>query len=232
MTTSPAITRGFNRKTFLGAFGAAAAGVALAGCGNGGGGGGGGTAADSATLQLPTYKELSGMNPDFPGNADGLQAVYRNMPAPTASTQGAPLKGNVTGLTQTFDTVAPGMKDNPFWQRLNSSLGDGPGEEIHVWNRRSAGRAAPERVVVIEDGDGGHGGADPKLIAEFLRFARDGGATQTSPMAAREAVAAGVTAAASLRGDGSALPVPELPRELLEYFAAGQPAPVQEQACA
>ncbi|HEY8296236.1 MAG TPA: gfo/Idh/MocA family oxidoreductase, partial [Micrococcaceae bacterium] len=66
--------------------------------------------------------------------------------------------------------------------------------------------------------------ADPKLIAEFLDFARNGGVTQTSPVAARQAVAAGVLATDSLRSDGSARTVPELAPELLEYFNAGQPA--------
>ncbi|EAP98049.1 oxidoreductase with transcriptional repressor domain [Janibacter sp. HTCC2649] len=104
------------------------------------------------------------------------------------------------------------------------NLGDGPGEEIHVWTKRSEGRAEPDQVITIADGEGGHGGADPKLIAEFLRFAVEGGLTDTSPVAAREAVAAGVIATQSLRGDGSALRVPELPAEVVAYFDAGQPA--------
>ena len=68
----------------------------------------------------------------------------------------------------------------------------------------------------------GHGGADAVMIAEFLRFVRTGEPTETSPIAAREAVAAGVTATESLRGDGSALPVPELDPDLVAYFEAGQ----------
>lgn len=70
------------------------------------------------------------------------------------------------------------------------------------------------------------------LIAEFLRFACDGGATATSPIAAhaamppcrRAAVAAGVLVTASLRGNGGAQDIPELPAALVEYFNAGQPA--------
>ncbi|GAA1139608.1 Gfo/Idh/MocA family protein [Ornithinicoccus hortensis] len=104
------------------------------------------------------------------------------------------------------------------------NLGDGPGGRIHVWTTRTEGYAEPDRVVDIGAGDGGHGGADPLLIAEFLRFAASGGPTETSPVAAREAVAAGVMATRSLRGDGSTLAVPELPAELREYFEAGQPA--------
>lgn len=51
------------------------------------------------------------------------------------------------------------------------NLGDGPGGQIHVWTTRAEGRAEPDRVIEIASGAGGHGGADPLLIAEFLRFA-------------------------------------------------------------
>lgn len=105
------------------------------------------------------------------------------------------------------------------------NFGDGPGDFIHLWNTRSQdGFVEPDERIEIRDGDGGHGGADPLLIAEFLRFAREGGATATSPVAAREAVAAGVLAAQSLRSGGGALDVPALAQELIEYFDAGQPA--------
>ncbi len=105
------------------------------------------------------------------------------------------------------------------------NFGDGPGDFIHVWTTRSQGGfVEPDQKVEIKDGDGGHGGADPLLIAEFLRFVRDGGATATSPVAARASVAAGVLAAQSLRSGGGALEVPQLPAELIAYFDAGQPA--------
>lgn len=104
------------------------------------------------------------------------------------------------------------------------NFGDGPGELIKVWTTRTKGFAEPDDVIVIRDGEGGHGGADPRLIAEFLRFAAEGGQTQTNPIAARQAVAAGVLATESLRGDGSAREVPALPKDLVEYFEAGQPA--------
>lgn len=104
------------------------------------------------------------------------------------------------------------------------NFGDGSGDFIHVWNTRSQGGfVEPDMKVQIKDGEGGHGGADPLLIAEFLRFARDGGMTETSPIAAREAVAAGILAAHSLRTGGGSIDVPELPAEIVEYFNAGQP---------
>ncbi|MGH7753671.1 MAG: Gfo/Idh/MocA family oxidoreductase, partial [Gemmatimonadales bacterium] len=107
------------------------------------------------------------------------------------------------------------------------NFGDGPGETIKVWTSRTSGFAEPDETVEILDGEGGHGGADPLLIEEFLRFAAEGGQTQTSPVAARQAVVAGILAAESLRGDGSAKEVPALPEALVEYFDAGQPALVR-----
>ena len=103
------------------------------------------------------------------------------------------------------------------------NFGDDAGNMIKVWNTRSQnGYVDADIEVEIEAADGGHGGADPRLIAEFLRFAAEGGPTETSPVAARAAVAAGVLATESLRTDGSAKQVPALSEELLAYFAANQ----------
>ncbi len=105
------------------------------------------------------------------------------------------------------------------------NLGDGPGDTIAIWDRRHGGYAEPDEKVVISEGaeGGSHGGADPNLIAEFLTFAANGGRTDTSPVAARQAVAAGCVATDSLRSDSSARPVPPLPEDLVAYFEAGQP---------
>ncbi len=102
------------------------------------------------------------------------------------------------------------------------NIGDGPGEAIHLWNRRHSGFAAPDEVFTISGVGGSHGGADPLLIAEFLRFVTKGGITDTSPVAARQAVAAGCIATDSLRGNRSALPVPSLDPALTAYFDNGQ----------
>jgi predicted dehydrogenase len=102
------------------------------------------------------------------------------------------------------------------------NLGDSPGGQIAVWDRRHAGYAPPDELIAIREGAGTHGGADPLLIAEFLRFAAEGGPTQTSPVAARDAVAVGCVATESLRGGGGALPVPPVDPDLAAYFAAGQ----------
>lgn len=103
------------------------------------------------------------------------------------------------------------------------NFGDSPGDTIGLWNRRHGGHAEPDQVFTIGSGaGGGHGGADPSLVGEFLRFVAEGGITQTSPVAARESVAAGVLATQSLRGRGEAIDVPPLPQEWIDYFERGQ----------
>ncbi|MFE6997830.1 Gfo/Idh/MocA family protein [Microbacterium sp. NPDC057659] len=103
------------------------------------------------------------------------------------------------------------------------NFGDGSGDEVKLWNRRHNGYTAADETFIVPDvADAGHGGADRLLVAEFLRFVRDGGLTETSPVAAREAVAAGILATQSLRGDGSAIDVPPLDPELIAYFERGQ----------
>ncbi|MEU6763134.1 Gfo/Idh/MocA family oxidoreductase [Streptomyces sp. NPDC046853] len=105
------------------------------------------------------------------------------------------------------------------------NFGDGPGGVVKVWNsRRSAYRADAdaEYLVPDEQDEGGHGGSDPLLIDEFVRFVREGGRTDTSPVAARMAVAAGVRATQSLRDGGTPREVPDLDPELVAYFERGQ----------
>ncbi|WP_329402607.1 Gfo/Idh/MocA family oxidoreductase [Streptomyces melanogenes] len=105
------------------------------------------------------------------------------------------------------------------------NFGDGPGSRVKVWNaRRSHFRDEPDEVHEVPpapDGSG-HGGADPLLMDEFLRFVREGGRTDTSPVAARMAVAAGYQATMSLRDGGTPRRVEPLDPELAAYFAAGQ----------
>lgn len=102
------------------------------------------------------------------------------------------------------------------------NLGDGDGGVVRVWTRRTgyAERGSAE-YPIIEEG-AGHEGADRRTMDEFLRFAREGGATETSPVAAREAVAAGALATASLRSGSLPRDVPELDPGLAAYFARGQ----------
>lgn len=111
-----------SRRGFLGAGLGLAATAGLAACGGGSSDTGG--AAASAGVTLPTYREFDKVTPDLPGNDQGLQAAFTSFPKEfVASTTGKPLTGTVTGLTETFATPSPGMKQNGFWQRLNGALG-------------------------------------------------------------------------------------------------------------
>jgi predicted dehydrogenase len=101
---------------------------------------------------------------------------------------------------------------------------DGEPATIKVWNRRRSGYRsdADLTIPVAVPGDGLHGGADEALVTEFLRFAAQGGPTETSPVAAREAVAAGVAATISLREGGRPVDVPAVAPAVSSYFAAHQ----------
>ncbi|WP_410668038.1 Gfo/Idh/MocA family protein [Amycolatopsis sp. cmx-4-68] len=96
---------------------------------------------------------------------------------------------------------------------------DGAPATIKVWNRHRSGyRQDADLEVPIVPSTAAHGGADAAVVAEFLHFAAVGGPTETSPVAAREAVAAAVAATASLRANGMPMTVPELDPELVHYF--------------
>lgn len=103
------------------------------------------------------------------------------------------------------------------------NIGDAPGDIVKVWNTGpSEYRAEADIDYRIPEAKGGHGGADTLIVDEFLRFVREGGRTDTSPVAARMAVAAGVLATRSLRGGGTPYDVPPLDPELIRYFDDGQ----------
>jgi len=95
--------------------------------------------------------------------------------------------------------------------RLENFGDGGAGTCVRLWNRRNLGYSARGNAnfeISVERGS--HGGADAKIIGEFLRYARDGGAIATSAIAARESVATGFVATESLRSGGKLLPVPRL----------------------
>ncbi|MER7196811.1 oxidoreductase [Streptomyces sp. CB01635] len=103
------------------------------------------------------------------------------------------------------------------------NFGDSPGDEVRVWNTGPTGyRKDADIVYRVPEAKGSHGGADERIIGEFCRFVREGGVTDTSPVAARMSVAAGALATRSLREGGMPYDVPELEPELLAYFDGGQ----------
>ncbi|GAA1723361.1 hypothetical protein GCM10009809_19040 [Isoptericola hypogeus] len=101
---------------------------------------------------------------------------------------------------------------------------DDAGGEIRLWNARSDYLEKGHVRYPIEDGGaGGHGGADPLTVAEFVEFVRRGTPTDTSPVAARDAVAAGIGGALSIRSESRPFEIPRLADEVLDYYAAHQP---------
>ena len=91
---------------------------------------------------------------------------------------------------------------------------------IALWNKRCVSGFEPKGQVQIPipEPEGGHGGADPRIVDEFIRFVREGGKTTTSPIAGRMAVAAGYQAAMSLRSNNIPLDIPPVEEKWLEYF--------------
>ena len=99
------------------------------------------------------------------------------------------------------------------------NFGDLDGATVKVWNaRRSGYRVDADLEVDVPAEADTHGGADPAIVAEFLAFARDGAATLTSPVAARDAVAAGCAATTSVRAGGALITVPPVPPDLAAHF--------------
>lgn len=104
-------------------------------------------------------------------------------------------------------------------------------EKVCLWNRRAGAYTDAERTQREPDykpyGDvqfdvtapwDEHGGADPKIVDEFVHFLRGETRIKTSPIAARYSVAAGCLAADSLRAGGSLREMPELDNQLISYF--------------
>ena len=94
--------------------------------------------------------------------------------------------------------------------------------QVKVYNQRSDAHDQPDAVHHVKPVPGTHGGADPRVVAEFIRFVREGAATKTCPVAARNAVAAGLLGAESIRAGSEPRDVPPLSQRILDYFAKGQ----------
>ena len=99
------------------------------------------------------------------------------------------------------------------------NFGDTPGGVIRIWNRRRTWSLEGDIEIPIKGEGEGHEQADFLTMAEFLRHVATGAPTAVSPIAAREAVAAGALAAESLRDGSTPRDIPQLPAELVRYFA-------------
>jgi predicted dehydrogenase len=89
------------------------------------------------------------------------------------------------------------------------NFGDTAGGVVRVWNRRVFYRAEGDAEYPVVGDATGHDDADQRTVDEFLDFVTAGSPTLTSPVASRQAVAAGLAATESLR-HGS-IPVPIRP---------------------
>lgn len=99
------------------------------------------------------------------------------------------------------------------------NFGDNPGEcVVRLWNRRTNYNPYGDEQFFIPPVTGGHGGADPNIVAEFVRYVTKGGRITTSAVAARASVAAGYLATQSLRAGGRPRDVAPLPAKLAAYF--------------
>ncbi len=80
------------------------------------------------------------------------------------------------------------------------NIGDEPGDcEIRVWNRRTGFCEKADMRIEVPAVAGGHGGADPIIVNEFLDYVRGKVQPSISPVDARAAVAAAAAATHSLR---------------------------------
>lgn len=102
------------------------------------------------------------------------------------------------------------------------NFGDGEGGEVRVWNERSGFLEKGHLQYPIVGDAAGHGDADALTVAEFVNFVRTGSPTDTSPLSARDAVAAGVAGTESIRSGSTPVQVPEVPPELRTYFQQHQ----------
>lgn len=76
-----------------------------------------------------------------------------------------------------------------------------------------------EEFKIDANNSGTHGGADPSIVDEFVRYVRDGDKIAISPVDARNSVAAGYMATMSLRSGGQLMDVPQVSGEIAAYFA-------------
>jgi predicted dehydrogenase len=106
------------------------------------------------------------------------------------------------------------------------NFGDTPGNAmVRVWNTRADRyRVQGDVEITLPEEVGTHGGADPKIVREFVRHLLFGEPVLISPLDARQAVAAGVAATESLRNGSKPRRVVPLPDDLRNYFESRIPS--------
>ena len=86
---------------------------------------GGASGASSGKLQLPSYvPPTQGVQPDFPGNAEGLEQGFTRFPKQLfKSVKQTPAKGGDTTSILFAGGPANPVENNVAWQQLNTALG-------------------------------------------------------------------------------------------------------------
>jgi len=79
---------------------------------------------------------------------------------------------------------------------------------VHLWNRRMGYQEHGNEVFRIPNFDGGHGGADPRLLEDFVSFLRGNQPKGATLWDARMAVATGCLGAKSLRNGSVPFDIP------------------------
>lgn len=99
------------------------------------------------------------------------------------------------------------------------NFGDSPGEcVVRLWDKKNYYQPYGDKQFFIPRESGSHGGADPRIVNEFVRYIRGETRIRTSAIAARYSVAAGCSAAQSLRRGSMPVSVPALPKHVADYF--------------
>ncbi|OKL48670.1 Gfo/Idh/MocA family protein [Boudabousia marimammalium] len=102
------------------------------------------------------------------------------------------------------------------------NFGDSEGGVIRVWNQRTYYNPDGDRQYPIVGDAQGHNDADQLTVDEFIRFVRYGDSTDTSPLGAWHAVAAGIAATDSLRQGSTPRHISAPPAKLRKYFESNQ----------
>lgn len=101
------------------------------------------------------------------------------------------------------------------------NFGDGHGAKVCLWNKRSPGyQPDPDRVIDVREEAEGHVSADARILREFFDFLRGRGDLSSTPLNARDAVAAGVCATESLRNGSTPVLVPEVSSTVSGFYSA------------
>lgn len=122
MRSTPIFTR---RRLLAGAGGLAAMAGATSLVGCSGGTKSANNASVDASVKLPTYVAYTGVKPDLPGTAQGVDNAFRHWPSnnPKAVSEKPGNGQTVTGMANIYYAVPPGPSKNSYWAGLNDRMG-------------------------------------------------------------------------------------------------------------